>query len=121
MEYQLREAIKNDHYDEVKSLLDSRNELLEIPLQYEFVEDKTAITLNVSPLILATAFGKSSIVELLLNNGAKADAEVPSLGGTALHLAVRYGPRDVVDLLIPKVDINRKDRNGPTPRFCLST
>ncbi|KAI2616109.1 hypothetical protein GGR54DRAFT_611210 [Hypoxylon sp. NC1633] len=115
VEQQLREAIQNDRYDELKRLLGSGGDLLERPLQYEFNEDGSTLILYVSPFVLATALGKTSIVALLLENGAMVETELHGIGGTALHLAARYSPKDIMDLLLSKADkaeINRQDQKG---------
>lgn len=121
VERQLEEAIRNNNYDEVKILLDANNDLLEVQLQHEFHEDGSMKTLCVSPLILATALSHDSIVKLLLDYNARADAEVPELGGTALHIAARYSPRHTVDLLLSKdVDKNKQNQAGSSPLHLAS-
>lgn len=117
----LEEAIRDDHCDQLEKLLGSGDNLLETPLRYELDEDDQTTILNVTPLVLATALSKTSIVKLLLEHGAKVNAEIPDLSGTALHLAARYGPADIAGLLLSKNgEINQQDRNGSSPLHLAS-
>ncbi len=65
-------------------------------------------------LMLAAAGGHFDIVKLLLENGAKVNAET-STGWTALMLASRNGRHDTVEILIERgANVNAKDRQGRT-------
>lgn len=112
----LKTAIENDQYDEVKSLLESGDDLLETSLEYELEENGSTEILSVTPLALAAALGKTSIVQLFLEHNANADSEDPKFGETALHLAARNGHGEIVNLLLLRnVDLDKKGRNGLRP------
>ncbi|KAI0595650.1 hypothetical protein F4775DRAFT_568507 [Biscogniauxia sp. FL1348] len=118
---QLEEAIRNDDPNELKKLLGSRDDLLEIPLQYELTKDDKTYILDVTPLALAAALNKTSIAKLLLERKANVNSEVSIIGGTALHLATRNGHKDIVDLLLSEdVDVNQRDRERYTPLHLAS-
>ncbi|XXH00153.1 hypothetical protein Hte_006495 [Hypoxylon texense] len=118
---ELEDAIETDNCNRLEKLLGSGNNLLETLLRYEFDEDDQVTVLNVTPLALAVALGNISTVKFLLEHDAKVNAEIPDLGGTALHLAARYGPRDIVNLLLSKnAEINQRDLNGSSPLHLAS-
>lgn len=117
LEWRLKDAIENDRHDEVRTMLDSEDDLLELPLQHKLGKG----IIDASPLILAAILDKPSIIRLLLENGANADAEVSDLGATALHMAARFGSKESVDLLLSqRVDVNRRDRYGSSPLHLAS-
>ncbi|RWS03983.1 Integrin-linked protein kinase-like protein [Dinothrombium tinctorium] len=68
-----------------------------------------------SPLHWAAKEGRTHIVEMLINKGARINAT--NMGDdTALHLASAHGHRDVVLILIKtKADINAVNEHGNTP------
>jgi GNAT superfamily N-acetyltransferase len=69
-----------------------------------------------SPLIRAAREGNAGAVYALLEVGVPANARDPERGGTALHVAVRHGCVDVVDLLVGWVPLDRfaRDDTGAT-------
>ncbi|KAJ6004574.1 hypothetical protein N7540_012943 [Penicillium herquei] len=113
---QFREYIINDRYEELGALLASRKDLLETPVDYELKENKETTTFRVTPLILAVGWKRTRIVELLLKIDANVKAEIPTIGGTALHIAARFGPAAIVSLLLAKgADKDLKDKNCWAP------
>lgn len=65
-----------------------------------------------SPLHLAAMNGDVSVVKLLLQHGAKVDADDGS-GQTPLFLAANWSRYDAVELLIEHgANVNRCDTNG---------
>ena len=67
-------------------------------------------------LVLASHFGHSSVVELLLEKVTDLEAEDGMYGQTPLSWAVEYGREAVVKLLLEKgADIETKDDTGQTP------
>ncbi|KAJ5737699.1 uncharacterized protein N7483_002824 [Penicillium malachiteum] len=109
---QLREFIINDSYAELEALLASRKDLLETPMDYELTENKETTTLHVTPLIFAVGRKRTRSVELLLKNDVNVKAEIPTKGGTALHIAARFGPAAIVALLLAKgADKDLQDKN----------
>ncbi|KAF3070670.1 Ankyrin-3 [Daldinia childiae] len=115
LEQQFEEAIRNGDCIELEKLLRSREDLLEIQLQYEFKE-RGANTITVTPLVLAAALSKTAIVKFLLENNANVKAADPKHGETALHMAARRGPKEIVDLLLSrKANIHKKGLLDQTP------
>ena len=70
-----------------------------------------------SPLILASYFGYTNIVETLLNNNANIKAKDDVDGSMAIHMAAAKGNNDVIKILLSKDEtiINEKDNKGNTP------
>lgn len=70
---------------------------------------------NWPPLLSACAFGKASLVETLLGNGA--DINAKGLGGwSALHFAVLFNRLQIVELLLErKADVNSQANDRKTP------
>ncbi|RWS28183.1 integrin-linked protein kinase-like protein [Leptotrombidium deliense] len=68
-----------------------------------------------SPLHWASKEGRTPIVEMLINKGARINAT--NMGDdTALHLAAAHGHRDIVLILVrSKADINAVNEHGNTP------
>jgi ankyrin len=77
--------------------------LLEEFLKVEAVRDSIndADTIGYSPLLYAAQAGQKDVVDILLQNGAKADFATEE-GSTALHLAATIGHLDIATLLINK-------------------
>lgn len=74
-----------------------------------------------TPLHLATYLGKTSIVEYLLQIGAKPSTK-DSYGNTPLHIAVSEGRLQIAQLLINKgSDVNAKDALGNTPLLLVNS
>ncbi|KIH51727.1 ankyrin repeat protein [Ancylostoma duodenale] len=68
-----------------------------------------------SPLHVATKWGRTNMVELLLKHGAIIDSRTRDLL-TPLHCASRSGHDQVVDLLLEKgAPISAKTKNGLAP------
>ncbi|KAI9648346.1 hypothetical protein NHQ30_002979 [Ciborinia camelliae] len=112
----LENAIRDNNLDELKRLLDSRDDLLEILMDYEFTENGQTVMLNVTALHLAAALSESSIVELLLEHNADVHAHIPLIGGTVLHLAARYGPKASMDRLLSRCpNVDQEDQDGSSP------
>ncbi|KAJ8062606.1 hypothetical protein OCU04_009130 [Sclerotinia nivalis] len=111
---QLENAIRNNRIDNIKRLLDSRDDLVEMPLEYEFTQYGKTETLNVTPLALASALSEPSIVDLLLYRNAKVDQRGPRLL-TPLHFASIKGRKEVVaHLLKARADFSLLDNEGNT-------
>ena len=67
-----------------------------------------------SPILYAAArCGHIESVRALLAAGARADIE-DSGGATALHHAARHGKRNVVELLLESVEVDRCDSHDRT-------
>ncbi|RWA07916.1 hypothetical protein EKO27_g7183 [Xylaria grammica] len=116
LKHQLEEIIRNNHSDELKTLLRSRDDLLETSLPYELDENGGVEVLSITLLALAAALGKTSIVEYLLEQNANVDSRDPKYGETALHLASRNGHKEVVDLLLSRLAaVNLEGRDGLSP------
>jgi ankyrin repeat protein len=67
-----------------------------------------------APLHRAAALGLDTAVKSLITCGLSPDA-TDTNGQTALHLAVRAGHTQVVEVLIPTCDVNVVDYEGMTP------
>ncbi|KAJ5626613.1 hypothetical protein N7528_004040 [Penicillium herquei] len=116
MRSQFKEFIINDSYKELEALLASRKDLLETPMEYELKENKETTMFRVTPLIFAVGWKRTRIVELLLKNDANVKAEIPTIGGTALHIASRFGPAAIVALLLAKgADKDLQDKSSWAP------
>ncbi|KAI1214166.1 uncharacterized protein F4807DRAFT_449505 [Annulohypoxylon truncatum] len=116
LQEQVEEAIRNENHEELEKLLESDNGVLDVRFQYGLTGYDSHLTLNIAPLALAAALGKTSIVKLLLDHNAEVNAEEPEYGETALHLAARYGPKDTIDLLLfQKPNVNQPGWNGLSP------
>jgi len=70
----------------------------------------------VSPIVLASAIGYETIVEILLDHGADANTRITNTQQTGLHYASAEGNNAVIQVLIKKgkADINHADSNGNT-------
>jgi ankyrin repeat protein len=77
--------------------------------------DPSAVLFGRSRLLLATTFGNTDMVRLLLDLGA--DLETPGVtGGTVLEEAARRGHREIVGLLLAAgADPNTVDNTGNPP------
>ena len=65
---------------------------------------------------LTASIKDSNVVELLLDNGAQIDYQVPSDGNTALHLAVDSNQQQTIEVLLSKeANPNIKNDKGETP------
>lgn len=96
-------AATNDQLSEVKRLL---------------AEDKTLLNARDenngggTPLMYATAWGNTDVMEFLLNSGADVN-ETDDAGGTALHLAaLKHQEGAMRCLLEHKADVNAKTKSG---------
>lgn len=121
---QFVDAIRNNRYNELEMLLDSRDGLLDILIDCvlnEQIDNDKTVTIHVAPLAFAATQCQIPILKLLLEHKADPDAEISRIGGTALHLAVRFGPKESVDLLLSKTtNINQQDRQGYSPLHLAS-
>ena len=71
---------------------------------------------QVERLLKAAEHGRLEEVEELLQSNANIEAKGGVYRNTPLHLATRYGHRDIVDLLLEKkAQIEAKDRDQTTP------
>ncbi|KAJ4859583.1 ankyrin repeats (many copies) domain-containing protein [Trichoderma breve] len=76
---------------------------------------------QITGLHLATWFGLTADVDLLLNNNTHIEATNDS-GETALHVAATHGHEDIVQLLLENnADIEAIDRFGNTPLYYAAT
>ena len=89
----LWEAVKNNHLDVVKWLLDQRG------IQVDLKKNN-----GWTPLLMACHGGYRSIVTLLLNKGANVNAQ-GNEGFSPLYIAVEKNHPDVVELLLHQDDI----------------
>ncbi|OBS26250.1 hypothetical protein FPOA_00190 [Fusarium poae] len=116
-----REAVQQNNIEWLNDNLERDKSLLDITFIYEFSDNKVEETLHVNALALASADGQVSAVNALLEHGASVETEIPTIGGTALHLATRWGGFEVVRLLVEKeADINQADKYGSTPLHLAS-
>ena len=68
-----------------------------------------------TPLHSAAQWGDSTIVKMLLSNGADVDAE-NNFGQRPLHYACVFRHKEIVKILLDsRADIEVKDKNGHTP------
>ncbi|KAF8791198.1 Ankyrin-1 like protein [Argiope bruennichi] len=68
-----------------------------------------------SPLLYACDCGKSQVVQLLLQNGARVDV-FDVEGRAGLHLAAEHGHADVIEILLNhKAFVNVRTKRGMTP------
>eukprot|EP00299_Pterocystis_sp_00344_P001433 c11272_g1_i1.p1 GENE.c11272_g1_i1~~c11272_g1_i1.p1 ORF type:complete len:174 (-),score=45.44 c11272_g1_i1:68-589(-) len=96
------DAIRNDHLDVLRSLIDSKNINLPGPGQQ-------------TPLMAATLQGKAEIVEYLLSAGANPSIEEKD-GYTPMHGAGFQGRANVAKVLIAAgLDPNDRHSDGFTP------
>jgi ankyrin repeat protein len=73
-----------------------------------------------TPLIEAATRGYTSVVKLLLDNGADVNGASQS-GDTALHVAAQGGYDEVIRLLVARgANLDAKNRKGLTPMATLS-
>ncbi|KAF7857817.1 uncharacterized protein EAF02_011184 [Botrytis sinoallii] len=88
---------------------------------YKINDDGREIFLDLALIHWAAGFSKPSIINLLLEYGVKVDEKIPIIGGTALHLASRFGSKNNIDILLSqKLDINQKYHVGATPLHLAS-
>ncbi|MHC4661749.1 MAG: ankyrin repeat domain-containing protein [Planctomycetota bacterium] len=71
-----------------------------------------------APIDWAAMMGHKEIVEMLLENGAKATTRNYGGGGNVLHCASINGHADITGILIEHgADVNEKNQHGRTPIF----
>jgi ankyrin repeat protein len=104
----LWEAAQAGHFDIVVALVDAKASVN--------IKNGEGAT----PLMIASEYGHTNIVEFLLNNGAGEAIKATTLQGrTALHQACQGGKTAVVQLLLPYCDeksVNMRDTyRGSTP------
>ncbi|KAM0158465.1 hypothetical protein ACHAQE_005481 [Botrytis cinerea] len=117
----LVKTMKENNLDELRRLLNSKVNLLAMLIATRVIYDASEIFLNLSLIQFAAAFSGPSIINLLLEYGAQVDEEIPTIGGTALHLASQYGSKYNIDVLLSqKPNMNQKDRDGTTPLHLAS-
>ena len=101
----------------IKAAINNKTELVETLLEFKANPNIVMIDINATtPLLVASRFGYSLIVNKLLEYGA--DPKYQSLFGgfSALHLAVAMGHNQCVDILLEfNADPNAKNHNGVTP------
>lgn len=71
--------------------------LLEIGLDVDLPNSK-----GLTPLMLASGFGHTELVELLISKGANVLTIDPNMGATALHKAAQSGNTFIIQLLLEK-------------------
>ncbi|THV54800.1 hypothetical protein BGAL_0019g00010 [Botrytis galanthina] len=112
----LVKTMQESDLSDLKRLFNSKVDLLEMTVPTRIIHDGREIYLDLALIHWASGFSKPSIINLLLEFGVKMDEKIPIIGGTALHLASRYGSKNNIDVLLSqKLDINQKDRDGMTP------
>jgi ankyrin repeat protein len=79
------------------------------------VDSRSTNAMVNTPLHAAAAGGKTALVELLLQNGANANATQEG-GWTALHAAAQSGNRGLVEILLANgADVNARAANNQAP------
>ncbi|TGO38028.1 hypothetical protein BHYA_0083g00070 [Botrytis hyacinthi] len=112
----LVKTMKENDLDELRRLLTSNVDLLAMRITTKIIHDGSEMALDLTLIQWAAWFSKPPIINVLLECGTKVDEKIPVIGGTALHLASRYGSKNNIDVLLSqKLDINQKDRGGMTP------
>jgi hypothetical protein len=102
LKQKLREAIENNRYLEIESLIS-----LGAEINCVYKNDNT-------PLHIALSMGTPKIVELLINNGANVNA-VTKNGYNSLMVACSRNDIDLVELLLKNnSNVNQKSRDGWT-------
>lgn len=72
---------------------------------------------SLTPLLVATAFGRAEVVDLLLEAGSDPDFALDPAGKTALMIASTFGDREIVQLLLEAgADYNAESREGQSGR-----
>ena len=76
------------------------------------------VTLNGSPLHLASRDGRLDMVKLLVEHNAPLEMKEETLGRTPLHSATLRGHQDVVQYLVEMgADVNARDASKKTPLY----
>ena len=102
METKLFDAIKNNNFTEVKTLIEEGAD----------VNVKTKDDYGLTPLHYASSYGNAKIVKLLIEHGADVNAR-GEYGCTPLHDASNRGYTEIVNLLIKNgADVNHKSIDG---------
>ncbi|GAW19402.1 hypothetical protein ANO14919_088880 [Xylariales sp. No.14919] len=110
------DAIRNNSLNELETLLQSKEDLLNIPIEHRITEGQRIVTLKLTPLSFAATLGHSLALAVLLDHVPDVDAQIPHTGIIALHLASRYGYKDCVKLLLSKgAKVNLQDQRGWGP------
>ncbi|TGO70615.1 hypothetical protein BELL_0696g00010 [Botrytis elliptica] len=114
-------TMQESNLDELRRLFNSKVDLFEMTVPTKINYDGREVFLDLALIHWAAGFSKPSIINLLLEYGVKVDEKIPIIGGTALHLASRFGSKNNIDVLLSqKLDINQKDRIGETPLHLAS-
>jgi ankyrin repeat protein len=108
LEEKLREAIENNDFSGVQSLI---SQGVNINCIYEN---------NMTPLHFASIMGEMKIIELLINNGANVKATTKN-GYNALMTACIRNDLELVELLLKyNSDVNQRSKNGWTSLLLAS-
>ncbi|KAM3156763.1 hypothetical protein ABEW05_002723 [Botrytis cinerea] len=71
-----------------------------MPIATDFIHEGKEILLSLAAFQWSAAFSEPSIINLLLEHGAKVDEKIPVIEGTTLHLAISYGKEENVKCLL---------------------
>jgi ankyrin repeat protein len=106
----LQNAIKNGQLDDVRTLLDQK-----------VVDINQPFGQGITPLHSAVINNQENIAAVLIQAGAKIDAEDTTTQATPLHLAALYGRANIATLLIQKgANVNAVMKFGITPLLVAS-
>lgn len=84
----------------LRRLLNSKVDLIAMPIATNFIHEGKEILLSLAAFQWSAAFSEPSIINLLLEHGAKVDEKIPVIEGTTLHLAISYGKEENVKCLL---------------------
>ncbi|TGO54999.1 hypothetical protein BCON_0098g00210 [Botryotinia convoluta] len=123
----LTRTMKDNDLDELRRLLDSEDGLLDALITTQINYDGDEKNIHLTAIQWTAAFSEPSIINLLLEYGAKVDEEIPlnvnqkdRNGISPLHLASRFGTKENVSYLLEAgADCSLQDNNADRPfHFC---
>ncbi|KAF7883761.1 hypothetical protein EAF00_011073 [Botryotinia globosa] len=109
----LVKTMQESDLSDLRRLFNSKIDLLEMTIPTRINHDGREINLDLALIHWAAVFSEPSIINLLLEYGAKVDKKIPIIGGTALHLSSRYGREENVECLLDaSADYSQLDINN---------